>query len=44
VTGETDPGLSGLVIRDLGVTAVPEPSAAVLCLAGLLGLMVRRRR
>jgi len=44
VTGETDPGLSGLVIRDLGVTAVPEPSAAVLSLAGLLGLMVRRRR
>ncbi|MEN8774972.1 MAG: PEP-CTERM sorting domain-containing protein [Akkermansiaceae bacterium] len=42
VTGETDPGLSGLIVRDLG--AVPEPGTALLSLAGLVGLSLRRRR
>lgn len=42
VSGENDPGLSGLVVRDLG--AVPEPSTALLSLAGLIGLVGRRRR
>ncbi|MDA7930030.1 PEP-CTERM sorting domain-containing protein [Akkermansiaceae bacterium] len=42
VTGATDPGLSGLIIRDLG--AVPEPGTALLSFAGLFGLALRRRR
>lgn len=42
VTGDTDPGLSGMVVRDLG--AIPEPATALLSLAGLLGLGLRRRR
>jgi hypothetical protein len=42
VAGATDPGLSGLVLRDLGV--IPEPSGAVLTLLGLAGLALRRRR
>lgn len=42
VSGETDPGLSGLIVRDLG--AVPEPGTALLSFAGLLGLALRRRR
>ena len=42
VSGAIDPGLSGLIVRDLGV--VPEPSSALLSLVGLLGLTARRRR
>lgn len=42
VTGATDPGLSGLVVRDLG--AVPEPGTTLLSAAGLFGLALRRRR
>lgn len=42
VTGATDPGLSGLVLRD--ITAVPEPSGALLALLGLAGFGMRRRR
>ena len=43
VAGETDPGLSGLIVRDLG-PAIPEPGSALLSLVGLLGLTARRRR
>ena len=42
VSGDNDPGLSGLIVRDLG--AVPEPGTALLSFAGLLGLALRRRR
>ena len=43
VAGATDPGLSGLIVRDLG-PAIPEPGSALLALVGLLGLTARRRR
>ena len=43
VAGATDPGLSGLIVRDLG-PAIPEPGSALLSLVGLLGLSARRRR
>ena len=43
VAGATDPGLSGLIVRDLG-PAIPEPGSALLSLVGLLGLTARRRR
>ncbi|MBQ99291.1 MAG: hypothetical protein CMO60_00335 [Verrucomicrobiales bacterium] len=43
VAGAIDPGLSGLVVRDLG-PAIPEPGSALLSLVGLLGLTARRRR
>jgi hypothetical protein len=44
ITGANDPGLSAIVVRDMGAGAVPEPSTALLSLAGLLGLALRRRR
>jgi hypothetical protein len=43
VAGAIDPGLSGLIVRDLG-PAIPEPGSALLSLVGLLGLTARRRR
>lgn len=43
VAGISDPGLSGLIVRDLG-PAIPEPGSALLSLVGLLGLTARRRR
>lgn len=43
VAGANDPGLSGLIVRDLG-PAIPEPGSALLSLVGLLGLTARRRR
>ncbi|MDB4726888.1 PEP-CTERM sorting domain-containing protein [bacterium] len=43
VAGGIDPGLSGLIVRDLG-PAIPEPGSALLSLVGLLGLTARRRR
>lgn len=38
----SDPGVSGVQVRDLG--AIPEPGTALLSLAGLIGLAIRRRR
>ncbi len=42
VTGENDPGISGYVVRDLGV--VPEPGGAALALLGAATFALRRRR